>query len=597
MKTGSGKRTRLGITETSQLVTMHLLNMRDLVILVFSLYATQVKSQIDNHCLNDVNACTPQMRARLIDNNYYWFGTPYFTHCPSGAFCFNFRPDLQSIMARILVTNNSATLQSSVASTQILNVTFEHPATSYFACDTLIQIPAAAPLTLDPLKPAMISQFLVRTRPHVTWTPRTSQSLYTFIAYDTSFFILHGFLANCPGGSLDGCDDIDPWHGTGNGIPINSPYSFLIYEQTSRIPTDEAKQAETETQNEGRFGTSSPLGAFYIATLLQKLSFYYYPELKFASIMEMYADPYGSFQFTNFFSSGDLCPYYYSQKPEFEWAVKSMEIPNLKWSSPAYGYSQTAVAPHLTSITVNVHITYNSEDLMDTACCEHFRITRGTHLVSALDSNPVGAAMTRKAPQVFLSPVVIFGADGGRSIIGFTPYTLVMLDVTPVGNYITGVGNLAVHWLVTNIYESNFYTGTEVLPYTPPTPTDENRPLTFMFLLFAQTGRVNPRSIDQLCPFGTTTCQLRVTDLIANWNLGDIKGVNWFQSKEDGYSIKRQYTEMGRSEINVCSGKTGYASPCPAQQPCSAIGQLGFRQPHLIGLLPATVLMLYFLRA
>ncbi|GFS20933.1 tyrosine-protein phosphatase non-receptor type 6 [Elysia marginata] len=440
----------------------------------------------------------------------------------------------------------------------------------------------------------MLSQLLVRTRPHVTWTPRTSQSLYTFIMYDTSFFILHAFYINCPGGSLDGCEEVDAWHGSGNGMPINNPYSFLVYEQRARIPLDDAKKAEQETVEAGRFGTSSPLGVFFITILLQKLNAYVDPEIKFASIMEMYADAYGSFQFTNFFSSGDLCPLYYSQLPEFRWVVQAIQIPNLKWSSPAFGYSLSAVAPHLTSITVHVHVTYETESMTDTACCEQFQITRGFHTVSALDSRPVTAAMTRHAPKVFLSPVVFTMPDGGRGALGAIPYTLVVLDVSPVGNFYSGVTKLAVHWLLANIFESDFLSGTEVVPYVPPTPRDTGSPVTLMFLLFAQSGPVNPGSFNQLCPLGLTMCRLRVTDLISTWSLGDIVGVNWLRSQEDGYSIKRQYTEMGRTERNVCLGRAGYASPCPAQQPCSAIGQLGFRQPYLIGQLATAVLVLYY---
>ncbi|GFS20929.1 hypothetical protein ElyMa_006911100 [Elysia marginata] len=117
------------ITIIINIISVMIVNkMRNLVVIAALLSVTHVAGQGDTHCLDNVNACVPRLRARLIDNNYYWFGTPYFTYCPAGAFCFNFRPDLQSIMSRVLVTNNTATLQNAVANIQVLNVTFEHPA-------------------------------------------------------------------------------------------------------------------------------------------------------------------------------------------------------------------------------------------------------------------------------------------------------------------------------------------------------------------------------------------------------------------------------------------------------------------------------------
>ena len=38
-------------------------------------------------------------------------------------------------------------------------------------------------------------------------------------------------------------------------------------------------------------------------------------DVQFASIMEMYSDPYGSFRLTNFFNTVDQCPLFYSKLP------------------------------------------------------------------------------------------------------------------------------------------------------------------------------------------------------------------------------------------------------------------------------------------
>ncbi|KAK3771805.1 hypothetical protein RRG08_060203 [Elysia crispata] len=161
-------------------------------------------------------------------------------------------------MARVLVTNHSSSLQAAVSNIQVLNVTFLQRATKYFACDMTIQVPAEAPTTIDPLQPTLLPQILIQHQPQVTWTPRTSQTLYTFIFYDTSYFFLHTFFVNCNGGSLDGCEVVRPWLGTSPVFLINSPYIFMVFEQKSRVPIATAQQATQETAAEGLIGSTSP---------------------------------------------------------------------------------------------------------------------------------------------------------------------------------------------------------------------------------------------------------------------------------------------------------------------------------------------------
>ena len=58
-----------------------------------------------------------------------------------------------------------------------------------------------------------------------------------------------------------------------------------------------------------------------------------------------------------------------------------------------------------------------------------------------------------------------------------------------------------------------------------------------------------------------------------------------------------QYTNMGMSEQQVCDGIDGYSSPCSEQQRCSALGQISFRQPYLIGQLAALALVFNYIKA
>ncbi|GFS20265.1 hypothetical protein ElyMa_003309100 [Elysia marginata] len=269
-------------------------------------------------------------------------------------------------MSRILVTNDTATIQAAVSNTQVLNVTFSRPASD-----------------------------------------------------------------------LHDSQVVRPWLGSAAGLLINSAYVYQVYEQTGRIPIATAQQATQQTVAEGMVGTSSPLGAFYLSSLFQKLNSYYDRELKFASIMEMYPDPYGSSRLTDFFVSSDQCPQFYSQLP----------------------------------------------------------------------------------------PI---------------PYTLLAVDATSIvsDNDNAVDTNLTVHWLVANIFNSDFTTGSELVSYTPPTPADANKHVTLMFIVFAQSTPVDPSALGQLCPDAPSMCQLNVTDLISTWNLGDIVGVNWLTAMEDGFSIK-----------------------------------------------------------
>ncbi|KAK3801897.1 hypothetical protein RRG08_006890 [Elysia crispata] len=481
-------------------LTLDRITMKYDIVLTLLLCASQVTAQAATPCLDDVDACLPDFRNRLIDNNYFWYGKSRYPQCGGGFFCINDRSDLTSVMARVLITNDSSSLQAAVSNIQVLNVTFLQRATKYFACDMTIKVPAEAPTTIDPLQPTLLPQILIQHQPQVTWTPRTSQTLYTFIFYDTSYLFLHTFFVNCNGGSLDGCEVVRPWLGTSPVFLINSPYIFMVFEQKSRVPIAIAQQATQETAAEGLIGSTSPLGVFYISVLTEKLNAYLNTNVQFASIMEMYPDPYGSFRLTNFFNTVDQCPLFYSQLPAFHSAVRLMQVPNPKWSSPAFGFSQLAVAPFLTSITVNVHVSYDTDDFSEEACCKQFQLTRGTHMVSALDTRPVRAAATRHAPRVFLSPVQLMGPGAGRNGIAALLYTLVAVDLTPALTSNTTGTNLTVHWLVVNIFGSDFATGLELVPYSAPTPTNANEPISLMFLLLAHSTPVDPTTLRLLCP-------------------------------------------------------------------------------------------------
>ncbi|GFN87821.1 tyrosine-protein phosphatase non-receptor type 6 [Plakobranchus ocellatus] len=551
----------------------------------------QIASLSAQSCFDDVNRCLPDFRNRYFDIDHFWFGTP-FTLCPGLPLCINTNTNLQSVVSRVIWSTDVSTQQAAVFNMQPLNVTFEQPARRYYACDTWFDVPATSSVTVDPLGPTVFSQANAFYRPHVTWTPRTPQTLYTVVVVDISYMFLHGVYVNCPDGSWENGQAVMPWLGPSVPYLVNSPYTFMVFEQYSTISLQVAQQAVEETQAEG---ANPPLSVFQVSSLLQRLSAYVNPAIQFSVIMEMYSDPYGASRLTDFLNMLDLCPFFYSQLDAFHSAVRAMRIPDPKWSPPAFSLSQIEINAHLTSLTINVKVQYDTEDYTSTACCKKFTITRGSHFVSALDSRPVRAAMTRLVPRVSLDPIFFDALGGGRSSIAGNIYTLLMVDVTPALSS-TGTGaKLTTHWLVTNIFGSDLETGTQVAPYFAPSPSNEYSPSAYMFLLFNQPNIVDPATLRSICPNGFERCELQVADLIQAWGLGDIVGVNWFQAKFDDFSLKQQYTALGRPEEMVCTGREGYAFPCEAAERttyCSAIGQFGLSSCLLIGLLPVLVILL-----
>ncbi|GFN87830.1 phosphatidylethanolamine-binding f40a3.3 [Plakobranchus ocellatus] len=301
---------------------------------------------------------------------------------------------------------------------------------------------------------------------------------------------------------------------------------------------------------------------FKVTSLLQKLSAYLDPAIQFSVIMETYSDPFGASRMEDFFNMVDMCPFFYSQLDPFYYAVRAIGIPNIKYSPIPFSYSQVEDMGPLTTLTINVKVQYDTEDFTSTACCENFAITRGSYLVSPLDPRPVRAAMTRLAPRVSLDPIFFDAFGGGRSSIAGNIYTLMMVDVTTALNAPRTGENMTIHWLVTNIFGSDILTGTEVAQYSAPSPSDERFPGTYMFFLFNQTNIVNPSTLKPFCPSGFERCELQFTDLFYAYGLRDLVGVNWFQAKFDGFSLKQQITVFGQPETTVCAGRKSYTVPC-----------------------------------
>ncbi|GFN87829.1 tyrosine-protein phosphatase non-receptor type 6 [Plakobranchus ocellatus] len=149
--------------------------------------------------------------------------------------CANVDPNLQSVMSRVTWSADVSTQQAAVANMQPLNVTFEQPARRYYACDAWIDVPATPPVTVDPLRPTAFPQATAYYRPHVTWTPRTPQTLYTVVVVDISYMFLHGVYVNCPDGSWADGQAVMPWLGPSAPNFGNNPYTFMVFEQYSTI--------------------------------------------------------------------------------------------------------------------------------------------------------------------------------------------------------------------------------------------------------------------------------------------------------------------------------------------------------------------------
>ncbi|KAK6973985.1 hypothetical protein BgiMline_025236, partial [Biomphalaria glabrata] len=511
-------------------------------------------------CYEDQVTCVRTMRQVLVNTSYYWFGTSHNETCQgsSSMSCDNPEPIRLSLASRLFGlsdVHNKTELTALTRQVKLAFVTFNSPAGSIFACGHNFKIPEVANYIVDPLRTMAISSWSLQKVPQVAWDSPNNQTLYTVVIWDAGHYHLHGLYINCYQSSLISGTTIFNYSAPSNPYYISNPVVVLVIPQTVRLNQSSVAQAvEAITgRHQGRFVLSEFRDQFS-----QELS----QRPSHINIITLEADPFAVQYYRDKFVV-DNCALLISRLTPLHQVAKLSNL-SMSWgdnSTESTDFNNT----YLTSLALNVAVTYNTGDFRVEYCCTNYSITSGMFTANPFDESPVRSAVVRLRPRVTLSPMNMKDANRYRSRV----YTLFMVDVAPAVEAGQSNARYFTHWLVTNIRNGDISSGDELSEYFGPNPIIPNAPRTYMFLLFHQpVERLNNSVIDHFCPNGRWICQIQLTPVLQAWNLTELVGVTWFRAVNDGFAKMRTYTVLKMMSMEeVCANVTGYPGSCHTSRP------------------------------
>ncbi|KAH9518836.1 hypothetical protein Btru_006372 [Bulinus truncatus] len=534
---------------------------------VSSLMAPQaskkLKGQIggQSSCYNDPVSCVRTMRQVLVNSSQFWFGVTYNVTCQqesTSLSCDNPEPTRLSVASRIFGLSdalNRTELTSLTRQIKLAFVTFNSPAGSVHACGHTFKIPEVTNYMIDPLRTTPISSWSLQQIPLVAWDSPSNETLYTVVIWDAGRYYLHSMHINCYQSSLLSGTAIANYTSPANPLYAANPFVVLVIPQTGRLNHTQVLQAveENKGRHQGRFYMSEFRGHFE-----KELA----PKPSHMNIITLEAEPHSIQMYRDKFIV-DNCPLLVSHLAPLRRMAELSNV-TLKWGSSSQIPSTVDLngTAHVTSLTLNMAVVYETGDFRVEYCCTNYSITSGMLTVDPFNDSPVRPAVVRLKPRVTVSPVNMKDRNSHRSHV----YTMFMIDVAPAVDEGQANSRYFTHWLVTNIRNGDIDTGDELSEYFGPNPIIPDAPRTYMFLVYRQpVVRLNNSVIDQFCPDGRWICQMSLSPVLQAWNLTDLVGVTWFRAENDGFAkmVTRTYTLLKmRTMDEVCANVTGYPRSC-----------------------------------
>ncbi|CAL1547269.1 unnamed protein product [Lymnaea stagnalis] len=469
----------------------------------------------------------------------WWFGDAYSTACPESTrsknpACLNPDPTQKTVISRLLQRTNFDVSKI----TQFLRMRFYTSAGSYVTCGHKITVPNVfMDADVDSTHVSYLDMWVLARRPAITWEPEPG-AMYTLVAYDVGQMNLAGLWVNIGGGDSALGQELVPYRGPLNAFDRVNLHVFALFKQTG--PIDEA-QFDLITQNIDDYVAEN--GLYRLENLLAAINQIQDPMA--VGFIPTKADPYGVAR-VKAMNTVNNCP----------WLVYRMK-PNLQKIVNVYNITGGKEA---NSLDVEVEVTYTSDAISFTACCQSVTQRARTIQLDPLSTDPVSPVFVRAAPYVRLSAVNMLDANAFEDKL----YTLVLLDVTNA--ILTPSSRVtSLLWFVMDIPGQYAADGMQHVSYASPVPAlERSADSLYAFLVFRQERSLMIGFNLAIYCTGSSPCNLNVYQLVQDHNL-TLSGVNWFTSRPDAYSRMKLYESNISNRDKACTGVSGYGSPCPDQ--------------------------------
>ncbi|ESO99180.1 hypothetical protein LOTGIDRAFT_173822 [Lottia gigantea] len=502
------------------------------IFMVSSVYGSGLghSACVDHHRANNLEKCLAALRQVADDRTLFWFGEKYTTSC-NGANAFDadcYNPSSKS--ADSLVSRAFQEADTGLIDT-FLEVSYRQVPGSYFGCGNDFEVHESNTIDVDPLSVEVYRPWQLRDEPVYSW--RSSDGdYYTFIFFDVGFMHIKSVIINIPGDDVTAGETILPYEGPLNPTRNKNPYMFILYRQSEYLELGSKWRnilhRRSANINLSEFATEKNLtGPVAINWILVKGDAYA-AEIK---------------RRTGYMNT---CPHFVND------ALTDQKLNFLPEKTRQL------------DLSVFMNVTLKVPQTAFNSCCVNYEYPATTLALNPLGDGNVKAVYVRTdvQPEVELSMATAF-PNQKRDFKGKL-LTLMVLDSDSPYPMFGDKKEPFLHWLVVNIEEADVSNGEIVKEYVGPAPPNPE-PHTYHYLLFEQTGQINPEEIAAFtaikCSFPFRgRCRFKSRNVIEKYNLKLI-GATWHKTGNDEY-VRHVYSDFGLRYCEVCKGAEGFSMPC-----------------------------------